>query len=376
MSCCGSNDDVADSKTARRIRELKEEHGIEQCLSPTLVAVERSTSVFANIYNLSSKNEKLRNVGMGIFHCGIVIYGIEWSFGESIERATETGLFCCQPGMAGQLFRSLYLGDTTMSPAQVDTILHRLENEWKSSEYHILHHNCNHFSQAFCNLLSTNERLRLPDWCNRAARVADAVVPQKVATSIQYKVSGRSIPKAAPARKRKEARMPASIIPALWYTHPSIVQEPKYQYSSDMMLSEEEIFASTRHSGSIPLSVTESQLSSDDDLSDLHVDQGVPFSPRSSADGQQTRSVPNARFSKLNSNEGFTDIHSGSMKVRRPSDDHFPADSRGRKYLDLGFHDEVSRRNSSTGKQVGKEKKEEKGKKKKTPSKQELLFFE
>lgn len=231
--CCGgASQDVVDDKTKKHIQKLKT-HGLERSLRPELaVPAERRSPVRINIYDLSTRNKSLKRVGFGIYHVGVVVFEIEWSFGESLEHTNGTGLFCCQPGTAGAITRTMFLGDTTLSPMQVDTILHRLENEWPSRGYHILHRNCNHFAQCFCNHLSTIEPLRIPAWCNRAARVADKVVPKKLATSVQRKVSGENGPPKATsstAPAKPVAHLPRSIIPYRWYANPSIVQPPKYR---------------------------------------------------------------------------------------------------------------------------------------------------
>lgn len=38
--------------------------------------------------------------------------------------------------------------------------------------------------------MSTRERLVIPAWCNRAARVSDKVLPQKLATKVQRMLDG------------------------------------------------------------------------------------------------------------------------------------------------------------------------------------------
>lgn len=235
LSCCGDISSVVDKNVEEEIRTLQEK-GIERCKPPEISPIPKSRALVSiNVYHLSSKNSSLRKVGFGIFHVGVVIYGIEWSYGESlVKNQVGTGLFSCTPGSAGTLFRSLMLGETTLSPVQVDTILHRLENEWPSKDYHILHHNCNHFAQCLCFHLSTVKALRVPRWCNRAARAADKFIPKKVATSIQHKVEGRAVPKASESsllsatlssdQAKITPHLPPSVIPARWYDHPTLVK--------------------------------------------------------------------------------------------------------------------------------------------------------
>ncbi|AIN98696.2 peptidase, putative [Leishmania panamensis] len=204
--------------------------GLSRGHSPRLRCTEVQIPVILNVYSLVESNKRLSKMGMGIFHTGVVVYGIEWGFGEVVDNPNASGLFCVPPGQAaGTLYRTIRIGHTTRSPMQVDTILHRLENEWRSSEYHILHHNCNHFAQAFCDLLSTTEKLQVPLWCNRAARVGDRVIPRRLATKVQH-IMDSETPKAPPppAPTSKVNEVPTSVVPHEWYLNPSIFQPPRY----------------------------------------------------------------------------------------------------------------------------------------------------
>lgn len=272
MPCCcpGESDVVEDKSIATEIQSLSAK-GIERCKCPELqVSHECRTIVTLNIYHLTHRNKPLRKLGIGIFHVGVVIFGMEWSFGESIQGGNSTGLFFHTPGLAGVGFKTVEIGQTTLSPVQVDTILHRLENEWKSCDYHILHRNCNHFAQHFCDLLSTITPLRVPSWCNRAARITDKLIPRLIASKIQKKLNknvqppkASGPPGSSPKTKsggstdvsiddvsspRRSARnsilsgtpeggvgtqrncLPPSVIPEGWYNHPMIYQMPKYRY--------------------------------------------------------------------------------------------------------------------------------------------------
>ncbi|KAG5503959.1 hypothetical protein GH5_04815 [Leishmania sp. Ghana 2012 LV757] len=230
--CCGA--DSASSVTSKNAAQLRslEAMGLSRGNSPRLRRTEVQIPVTLNVYSLLESNKKLTKMGMGVFHTGVVVYGIEWGYGEVVDNPNASGLFCVHPGQAaGTLYRTIRIGHTTRSPMQVDTILHRLENEWRSSEYHILHHNCNHFAQAFCDLLSTTEKLQVPLWCNRAARVGDRVIPRRLATKVQHMMDDEP-PKAVAPRMRTStshvSEVPKSVVPHEWYLHPSIFQPLRY----------------------------------------------------------------------------------------------------------------------------------------------------
>ncbi|EAN91371.1 hypothetical protein C3747_69g161 [Trypanosoma cruzi] len=227
LCCCQNEEDgVADKRVEVSQMEKK---GLRRCAPPKPISRPvQETAVQVNVYSLLEQNKQLRKVGMGVYHCGVVVYGIEWGYGECVESANASGLFCVYPGQAaGTLYRTLFLGVTTHSPQQVDTILHRLENEWRSSDYHILNRNCNHFAQRFCELLSTVQKLQIPTWCNRAARVCNKLVPRRLATYV-HRLIEEEAPKASPPDRSRVREIPESVIPRDWYLHPSISQRPRY----------------------------------------------------------------------------------------------------------------------------------------------------
>ncbi|KAH9597110.1 PPPDE putative peptidase domain [Trypanosoma melophagium] len=226
ICCCHNDDDVvADKQTEGKIQHS----GLRRCTPPALIpqrVVE--VPVRLNVYSLLEQNRTLGKLGLGVYHCGVVVYGFEWGYGETIDPTNASGLFHVCPGeAAGTLHRTLFLGVTTLSPQQVDTILHRLENEWRSEEYHILNHNCNHFAQRFCDLLSTTQKLKIPQWCNRAARVCSRIVPKRLASYV-HRLIDEEPPKAPPPRCSKMGEIPESVIPRNWYLRPSLSQEPRY----------------------------------------------------------------------------------------------------------------------------------------------------
>ncbi|KPA79082.1 hypothetical protein ABB37_05607 [Leptomonas pyrrhocoris] len=227
--CCGTGaTSGVTSKNVNQLRHLKE-MGIARSPGPRLRRTEVQIPITLNVYSLLESNAKLSKMGMGVYHTGVVVYGIEWGYGEVVENPNASGLFCVHPGQAaGTLYRTIRIGYTTRSPMQVDTILHRLENEWRSSEYHILHHNCNHFAQAFCDLLSTTEKLQVPAWCNRAARVGDRIIPRRLATKVQHMMDDEPPKAVAPSPCCNINEVPLSVVPREWYLHPSIFQPLRY----------------------------------------------------------------------------------------------------------------------------------------------------
>ena len=64
-------------------------------------------------------------------------------------------------------------GVTALSPARVRNILGALQAAWQGHEYDLLARNCNHFCEAFAEMLGVGS---LPPWVNRFASQADATV--------------------------------------------------------------------------------------------------------------------------------------------------------------------------------------------------------
>lgn len=143
--------------------------------------------VVVHIYDVTnSGSEKTNNtilqinrifkdgIGLGgIFHSAVQVYGDEeWSFGFC---EYGSGVFSCPPrGNPMYTYReSIVLGETNCSVSIVNQILRELSREWPGSSYDLLSRNCNHFCDAFCELLDVP---KLPGWVNRFANAGDAAM--------------------------------------------------------------------------------------------------------------------------------------------------------------------------------------------------------
>lgn len=85
--------------------------------------------------------------------CNCQVYGDEeWSFGFC---EYGSGVFSCQPCKNPMYTyrESIVLGETTCSIFRVNQILRELSREWRGSSYDLLSRNCNHFCDAFCEML-------------------------------------------------------------------------------------------------------------------------------------------------------------------------------------------------------------------------------
>jgi len=110
-------------------------------------------------------NRFLRKLGTGIFHCGVEVFGGEWSYSD---REDECGVFCCAPGQC-KGFRhveAIDLGRTSLSAAEFRILIAQLQAEWFSEEYHLLGQNCCHFCDEMCQRLGVAPP---PQWVNNFA---------------------------------------------------------------------------------------------------------------------------------------------------------------------------------------------------------------
>ena len=123
------------------------------------------------IQNLNRFTKDALGAG-GIFHGAVEVNGDEWSYGYC-DRGT--GVYCCRPrGNTGYTYReSIPLGVTSLSPARVRSVIAVLQVQWPGAAYDLLARNCNHFCQAFAEMIGVGPA---PAWVNRFAHQADATV--------------------------------------------------------------------------------------------------------------------------------------------------------------------------------------------------------
>mmetsp|Transcript_56470 Transcript_56470/g.148494 ORF Transcript_56470/g.148494 Transcript_56470/m.148494 type:complete len:272 (-) Transcript_56470:64-879(-) len=143
--------------------------------------------VTLHIYNVGTSsqtalvNKLLKKFGTGAFHCGVEVYGTEWSYSDVTlapgEMAKGTGIFCCRPrGCDGHSYcESQPMGSTNMTEGEVLRLLSLLKKEWPVYAYSTLRKNCCHFSNEFCQRLGVGS---IPEWvvslANSGAALANA----------------------------------------------------------------------------------------------------------------------------------------------------------------------------------------------------------
>ncbi|KAJ8613228.1 hypothetical protein CTAYLR_004519 [Chrysophaeum taylorii] len=116
---------------------------------------------------LSSLNK--RTLGMwevGIFHAGVEISGVEYSFGYC---EYGTGVYACEPRQAGgATFRtSIKMGRARYTARMVEARLAAMAATWSGASYSLIHKNCCHFCDALCESLGVGNA---PAWVNGLAQ--------------------------------------------------------------------------------------------------------------------------------------------------------------------------------------------------------------
>ncbi|EIE25303.1 DUF862-domain-containing protein [Coccomyxa subellipsoidea C-169] len=125
--------------------------------------------VTVNVYDLHD-NSWIYWCGIGIFHSGIEVHGVEYAYGG--HEYDMSGVFATNPRDApGPVVwrESVVVGETDMDAHEVQEVVQQLGNEYRGNAYHLLERNCNHFSDELAFKLTGNHA---PPWVNRLAGLA------------------------------------------------------------------------------------------------------------------------------------------------------------------------------------------------------------
>ncbi|KAK8482522.1 hypothetical protein V6N11_063449 [Hibiscus sabdariffa] len=127
-----------------------------------------SVPVYLNVYDLTPINGYAYWFGLGIYHSGVQVHGVEYGFGA--HDHTATGIFEVEPRQCpGFTFRkSILVGRTDLGPKDVRAFMEKLAREYSGNSYHLITKNCNHFCNDVCIQLTGKP---IPRWVNRLARL-------------------------------------------------------------------------------------------------------------------------------------------------------------------------------------------------------------
>ncbi|XP_047166541.1 deSI-like protein At4g17486 isoform X1 [Vigna umbellata] len=142
-----------------------------------------NTPVYLNVYDLTTVNGYMYWAGLGIFHSGVEVYGVEYAFGA--HDYPTSGVFEVEPRQCpGFKFRkSIFMGTTNLDPFQIREFMERQSANYNGDTYHLIVKNCNHFCEDICYKLTGNS---IPKWVNRLARIGsfcNCILPDALKTS-------------------------------------------------------------------------------------------------------------------------------------------------------------------------------------------------
>lgn len=128
--------------------------------------------VFLHVYDLGTSGEgQALNTVLGVFntgafHCGVEVYGKEWSFRGRV--CSGTGVFATRPRCCEHhsYNRTITMGETTLSGTDVSRLIGVLQREWPGNGYDTLRRNCCHFSDKLCRCLGVGS---IPSWVTSLA---------------------------------------------------------------------------------------------------------------------------------------------------------------------------------------------------------------
>ncbi|KAB5568978.1 hypothetical protein DKX38_002771 [Salix brachista] len=141
------------------------------------------TPVYLNVYDLTPMNGYAYWAGLGIFHSGVEVHGVEYAFGA--HDYPTSGVFEVEPRQCpGFKFRkSIFIGATGLDPIQVREFMERHAARYHGDTYHLIIKNCNHFCKDVCYKLTGKP---IPKWVNRLAKigsVCNCILPQSLKIS-------------------------------------------------------------------------------------------------------------------------------------------------------------------------------------------------
>lgn len=133
-----------------------------------------------NVYDMVSManfNQYSSPIGFGVFHSGAEIYGCEYAYGG--HNNSHSGVFEIAPrdvavlGEESFRFReTIVIGYTDFDQEDVKQIVDQLGVKFRGDKYHLLHQNCNHFTDALTKVLCGQG---IPSWVNRLAHVSSSL---------------------------------------------------------------------------------------------------------------------------------------------------------------------------------------------------------
>jgi len=123
-----------------------------------------TTSIYLNIYDLTSLNNFLDCFGIGAYHSAVQIFDTEFSFGA--HPYNFTGVIENQPNTNKliQLRKTILIGQTNLKLNEINKILNEVKKKYFGNTYDVFKNNCNHFTNELCSKLVNKP---IPKYINR-----------------------------------------------------------------------------------------------------------------------------------------------------------------------------------------------------------------
>ncbi|KAL4335863.1 hypothetical protein GQ457_07G010790 [Hibiscus cannabinus] len=143
--------------------------------------------LYLNVYDLTPINNFIYWLGLGVFHSGIQVHGMEYGFG--VHKYPTSGVFEVEPrSFPGFIFRkSVLVGSTDMSRSEFRLFMEQISDKYHGDTYHLIDKNCNHFTDDVCMQLTGKH---IPGWVNRLARLGafcKCLLPESIqGTSVRH----------------------------------------------------------------------------------------------------------------------------------------------------------------------------------------------
>jgi hypothetical protein len=120
----------------------------------------------------------------GIYHVGIEMLGVEWSYGYCEEGC---GIFAVEPGKCslGPFKESVHLGRSQLDVDKIIKVLHELSLNWIGRDYDIANKNCVVFSSDLLNKILPNGHL--PSYAAAMTNIGQSIYGKSTALGIAAK---------------------------------------------------------------------------------------------------------------------------------------------------------------------------------------------
>jgi tetratricopeptide (TPR) repeat protein len=121
-------------------------------------SADSEANVFLNVYDIVPPVNSAARVfccsRWGIYHTGVEVQGLEFSFGGHSD--SSTGVFMAKPRSAkGCVFRqALPIGRADLDAIELRQLVAEISKSWPGNNYDPFQRNCNHFSESLCKELT------------------------------------------------------------------------------------------------------------------------------------------------------------------------------------------------------------------------------